>query len=94
MAARRDDEEEILPIEEGETIARTSTRGTARSNQNTEEPSVQAMLGYISEQLAINNQMMMEMMRELRATREAMANGKAPSTPRRESTPLNPPPPV
>lgn len=33
-------------------------------------------------------------MRKLRATREAMANGKAPSTPRRESTPLNPPPPV
>jgi hypothetical protein len=81
MAARRDDEEEILPIEEGETVAGTSTRGTARSNRNTEEPSVQAVLGSLSEQMAINNQMMMEMMRELRATREAMANGNAPSTP-------------
>ncbi|XP_072966626.1 uncharacterized protein [Typha angustifolia] len=89
MAARRDDEEEILPIEEEETIAGTSTRRTIRSNRNTEEPSVLSMLGSISEQIAINNQMMMEMMRELRASREAMSNGKAPSTPRRESTPLN-----
>ena len=83
MATRQDDEEEILVIKEGETVAGTSTRRTARSNRNTEEPSVLSMLGSISEQIAINNQMMMEMMRELRATREAMANGNAPSTPQR-----------
>lgn len=34
-AARREDEEEILRIEKGETVAGTSARGTTRSDRNT-----------------------------------------------------------
>ena len=65
MAARQNEEEEISPIEEGETVARTSTSKTARPNLNTKDPSIQAMIGSLSEQMVINNQMMMEMMGEI-----------------------------
>lgn len=78
MATRRDEEEEISPLEEGEVAVGTSTRGTARPNLNTEEPSVPAMIGSLSERMAIDNQMMMEMIRGIRATAEAVAIGNAP----------------
>ncbi|XP_072980023.1 uncharacterized protein [Typha angustifolia] len=48
-----------------------------RSNRNTEEPSVLSMLGSISKQIAINKQIMMEMMQEIRAWTKPFSTSKA-----------------
>ncbi|XP_072953432.1 uncharacterized protein [Typha angustifolia] len=48
-----------------------------RSNRNTEEPSVLSMLGSLSKQIAINKQIMMEMMQEIRAWTKPFSTSKA-----------------
>ena len=61
-----------------------------RSNRNMEEPSVQAALGSLSKQIAINKQIMMEMMQEIRAWTKPFSTRKAITRQHGELSTTNP----